>query len=95
MDEKLPPRLLAEATQRAAKVIGRYLNGMPIERIVDECGVTRTELAYIIRSSGAHRGMDAMPLTADDVANLYSMLYAAQGEIEMLRARIAHLTDND
>lgn len=74
------PELRAHVIQMA------YLRGERMQDLCDTFGVTRTELAAILK--GVNRGMSSPSVTDEEVAALYSMLYAAQLEIEALRRQL-------
>lgn len=72
-------------TATTIAVAAAYRNGMPVHDICDTFGVTRTEIATIVRELRLERGMGAPGLTAEETAALYLMLRAAWQEIERLR----------
>lgn len=74
------PELRAHVIQIA------YLRGERIQDLCDTFGVSRSEIAEILK--GVKRGMDRPSVTDEEVAALYAMLYAAQLEIESLRRQI-------
>lgn len=87
-EEMLKNPECAAQTARFRAVMAAYIRGEDTQDICDALGVTRTEVAFVVRLSGARRGMDAKSMAPADVANLYALLYAAQLEIESLRAQL-------
>lgn len=72
--------------QKAHAITSAYLRGETVHNLCDTFGVTRTEIAAILK--GVKRGMDKPPITNEEIAALYSLLYAAQLEIESLRRQL-------
>lgn len=75
-------------TPLARAVIAAYRRDDTIEDICDVFGITRTQVADIVKASGVRRGMDTQSMSPADVANLYDILRASNYEIERLRKEL-------
>lgn len=82
----------AKETAAFKAIVTAYAEGVTVNNICALFGITRTDVHKVIELSGARRGYDVQ-ITANDVANLYALLYAAQLEIESLRRQLRHDDD--
>lgn len=78
----------AQQTARFKAIVVAYARGDTIQDICHTFAISRTEIAMTVKLSGIERGMDSKSMSPADVANLYSLLYAAQLEIESLREQL-------
>lgn len=85
----------ARESARFKSIVVAYARGEEIQDICDMFGVTRTEVALVVRLSGVRRGMGKQEVSPEDLANLYALLYAAQLEIESLRTQLAEQESDD
>jgi hypothetical protein len=84
----------ARESARFKAIVVAYAGGEDVQDICDNFGVTRTEVALVVRLSGVRRGMGKQEVAPEDLANLYALLYAAQLEIESLRAQLAEASND-
>jgi len=76
--------------EQALAIVNDYLHDIAVDLIVERHNITRTDLAYVVTTSGVRRAAETS-LTNTEAARLYSMLHAAQAEIGTLRQRILEL----
>lgn len=67
-----------------------YIARVPVEQIVADLNVTRTDIALVVDTDNIERGMD---LHLDDIAKMYTMLKATNEENTRLRAIVTRLQE--
>lgn len=77
---------------KESAVLAAYQRGETVANICDIFGLTRAELAVIVKSANVSRGMEGQGMTAKDVVILYTLLRDANTEIGQLRQEVVRLT---